>query len=80
MPRKAKSPSPKRAAKRARDAVIEKYGSLPIGKAGSERKKDIDWLEKNFVTLARLFGPDTIQRKLCNLKGIYFDSYEDPND
>ncbi|MET4071543.1 hypothetical protein ABID58_006357 [Bradyrhizobium sp. S3.2.6] len=72
--------SPKRATERGKSAVIDRYGTLPIAKSGAERKRDIDWLEKNFVQAVRLFGSETVQRKLCDLKGIYFDGYDDPNN
>jgi hypothetical protein len=73
----------KRAVVRGKEALIEKYGALFPGESEKERKARfgaIDWLEANFTQAAIVFGGETVQRRLCALKGIDFDSYDDPND
>lgn len=76
-----KTPPKAPSSKRAKDAIIERYGSLSFGPADDKRRKLIDWLEDNFVTAVNVFGSGLVQRKLCELKGINFESeYDDHND
>jgi hypothetical protein len=86
MPKKAKSKKakskakPKAVNKRGKTAVLERYGSFAPTAQDKRRREQIDWLEENFVNAVIVFGTDIVQRKLCQLKGINFDEYDDPNN
>jgi hypothetical protein len=73
----------KPAIRRGKEALVEKYGGLFPGESEKLRKarfSQIDWLEANLVQASIVFGAEHVQRRLCALKGIDFDSYDDPND
>jgi len=73
----------KHVAKRGKEVLIEKYGGIFPGESEKQRKARfgaIDWLEANFVQASAVFGVEQVQRRLSDLKGIDFDSYDDPND
>jgi hypothetical protein len=67
-----------------KEAILDRYGGLQFGEGPakpSERMKEIDELEAAFRSpRATPEKRESIQRRLCELKGIYFDEYDDPND
>ncbi len=89
MPKKAKTKKVERVKsaarkksplRRGKDALLERYGGIHIGENEGLRRQQIDWLIKNFVQVSQIFGAETVQRRLCELKGENFDEYDDPND
>lgn len=65
---------------RGKEALLERYGYIGSSEQDKKRRDKIDWLQANFVNVTAVFGVETVQRKLCELKGIHFDEYDDPND
>jgi superfamily I DNA and/or RNA helicase len=67
-----------------KEAILDRYGGLQFGETiakPSLRMKEIDKLEAAFRSpLTNSEKRESIQRRLCELKGIYFDEYDDPND
>jgi hypothetical protein len=86
--KKAVKPPPRknRSAKLAsgKEAVLDRYGGLQFGESlarPSLRMKEINKLEAAFRSpRTNPERRESIQRRLCELKGIYFDEYDDPND
>jgi hypothetical protein len=73
----------KRVVKSGKEAFIVKFGGMYPDESDKQRKARlgaIDWLDQNFVQASAVFGAENVQRRLCDLKGINFDSYDDPND
>jgi hypothetical protein len=80
-PRTAKTPPQRMMGK---EELIERYGGFFAGESMAERKKrfaEIDKLESDFKSgKIKVNDLERVQRRLCELKGIDFDSYDDPND
>jgi hypothetical protein len=75
-----KRPKPKPSVRRGKDALQDRYGYVATTDQDKKRRAQIDWLEANFMNAVGVFGAETVQRKLCELKGEHFDDYDDPND
>ncbi len=69
---------------RSKDAFIEKTGGFRFGESEADfrtRVTEIERLEQSLVSGGHdMDGIESIMRKICTLKGIDFDSYDDPND
>jgi hypothetical protein len=82
---KAKTRNKRRkSALRPKEQWLQATGGLRIGEPESlfkMRVVEINKLEKRLRS-GRLLGdePERILRRLCQLKGIYFDSYDPPDD
>lgn len=69
---------------RSKDQWLEHTGGFRLGESEAQfhdRVAEIANLEASLVSGKHdMAGLERIQRKLCELKGIDFDSYDDPND
>lgn len=69
---------------RTKDQWIERTGGFRFGESPTEfaaRAAEIERLEKSLRSGKHdMAGLEQIQRRLCDLKGIDFDSYDDPNE
>jgi hypothetical protein len=75
-----KSIKTKPTVRRGKDALLDRYGYYSPTEQDKKRRDQIDWLAANLVNAMIVFGSETVQRKLCELKGEHFDDYDDPND